>query len=717
MAEADDHLLFGDAPRHIGLGFVGRVIAADGIERELVGAAVLRPLERADSAGDRGVQVGAGAGDDAAGESRGIEFVLGVEDQRGMHRAYPQLALRLAVQQREEVAGDRVVVGFHFDAPARMREVVPVQQHRAEARHQPVGDVARLGQLVILAFRQHRAERRAGGTHHVHRVAICRDALENVLHQRGDAALRLELPLVGGELGLGRQLAVYQQIGDFLEFAAIGDVENVVAAIVEVVAAAPDRAQGCVSGRDSGQGDRFLRFNGGCGFLRHAWLLGDTGTKCYAPRLAAINGCCSSAGLLTGKQSIELAFVVVVVEELVQLRPGLHRLDHALLRAVGTNRAIYLERRGIHRAERGQRIKHHADVGGRQLLDRKQRRRAELGDVSQNRYLDRVGELPIHAELGHRLGEDHVGACLDVGAGALDGGVQSLDGERVGARHDDERRIAARVRRRLDAIGHFLLADDGFAGPMAAAFRLHLILDMTGRGAELVQRFDRALNVEGAAEAGIDVHQQRRIDNVGDAPDVGQHVVERGNAEIGQAQRAGCDAAARQVDRPIPGAGCHAGVIGFDRADDLQRGFGGEGGTEAAAGAAWGGGGIHRDNPFLCRRRPIWARKRVAAALQVLSVGYQYSARPPEIQLTYILYKTYHTGLPDPRLGIMLSAMTNVIAAPTFRPLYDQIKILLTQSLVAGEWKPGEAIPSEVELAARFGVSQETVRKAIDELP
>ncbi len=64
----------------------------------------------------------------------------------------------------------------------------------------------------------------------------------------------------------------------------------------------------------------------------------------------------------------------------------------------------------------------------------------------------------------------------------------------------------------------------------------------------------------------------------------------------------------------------------------------------------------------------------------------------------------------------MLSAMTNVIAAPTFRPLYDQIKILLTQSLVAGEWKPGEAIPSEVELAARFGVSQGTVRKAIDEL-
>ncbi len=54
--------------------------------------------------------------------------------------------------------------------------------------------------------------------------------------------------------------------------------------------------------------------------------------------------------------------------------------------------------------------------------------------------------------------------------------------------------------------------------------------------------------------------------------------------------------------------------------------------------------------------------------------------------------------------------------SPTFSPLYKQIKALITQSLEAGEWKPGEIIPSEVELAARYKVSQGTVRKAIDEL-
>ena len=53
---------------------------------------------------------------------------------------------------------------------------------------------------------------------------------------------------------------------------------------------------------------------------------------------------------------------------------------------------------------------------------------------------------------------------------------------------------------------------------------------------------------------------------------------------------------------------------------------------------------------------------------------------------------------------------------PAFSPLYQQIKVLILQSLQAGEWKPSTAIPSEMELAARFKVSQGTVRKAIDEL-
>ncbi|MBM3406898.1 MAG: GntR family transcriptional regulator [Betaproteobacteria bacterium] len=63
-----------------------------------------------------------------------------------------------------------------------------------------------------------------------------------------------------------------------------------------------------------------------------------------------------------------------------------------------------------------------------------------------------------------------------------------------------------------------------------------------------------------------------------------------------------------------------------------------------------------------------------------------------------------------------LPAAADDQVTPRFAPLYRQIKTLLTKRLQAGEWKPGEPIPSETELAARYRVSQGTVRKAIDEL-
>ena len=55
-------------------------------------------------------------------------------------------------------------------------------------------------------------------------------------------------------------------------------------------------------------------------------------------------------------------------------------------------------------------------------------------------------------------------------------------------------------------------------------------------------------------------------------------------------------------------------------------------------------------------------------------------------------------------------------ATPSFAPLYLQIKALLEHSLDEREWRPGEAIASEIELARRYSVSQGTVRKAIDAL-
>ncbi|WUR11796.1 GntR family transcriptional regulator [[Empedobacter] haloabium] len=73
-------------------------------------------------------------------------------------------------------------------------------------------------------------------------------------------------------------------------------------------------------------------------------------------------------------------------------------------------------------------------------------------------------------------------------------------------------------------------------------------------------------------------------------------------------------------------------------------------------------------------------------------------------------------GTAAPAPASSSGSAAQAVASPTFSPLYQQIKALITQSLQSGEWKPGEMIPSEVELANRYKVSQGTVRKAIDEL-
>jgi GntR family transcriptional regulator len=63
-----------------------------------------------------------------------------------------------------------------------------------------------------------------------------------------------------------------------------------------------------------------------------------------------------------------------------------------------------------------------------------------------------------------------------------------------------------------------------------------------------------------------------------------------------------------------------------------------------------------------------------------------------------------------------LAPVSVTSSRPLYRPLYLQIKELLIKAIAALEWGPGETIPSELDLAARFGVSQGTVRKAIDVL-
>ncbi len=53
---------------------------------------------------------------------------------------------------------------------------------------------------------------------------------------------------------------------------------------------------------------------------------------------------------------------------------------------------------------------------------------------------------------------------------------------------------------------------------------------------------------------------------------------------------------------------------------------------------------------------------------------------------------------------------------PDFQPLYKQVYAVLVRRIAEGAWRPAQALPSEQSLAMELGVSQGTVRKAMDAL-
>ncbi|MFN3614157.1 MAG: GntR family transcriptional regulator, partial [Rubrimonas sp.] len=66
----------------------------------------------------------------------------------------------------------------------------------------------------------------------------------------------------------------------------------------------------------------------------------------------------------------------------------------------------------------------------------------------------------------------------------------------------------------------------------------------------------------------------------------------------------------------------------------------------------------------------------------------------------------------------------NLDAAPAPRgrrrgsdvPLYEMVDSLIRKRLVENVWGPGTMLPSEIQLAKELGVSQGTVRRALDAL-
>jgi len=57
-----------------------------------------------------------------------------------------------------------------------------------------------------------------------------------------------------------------------------------------------------------------------------------------------------------------------------------------------------------------------------------------------------------------------------------------------------------------------------------------------------------------------------------------------------------------------------------------------------------------------------------------------------------------------------------VVNREASRPLYLQIETVMEEKILSGEWKPGDRVTSENEIAAQYNVSRVTARQAIEQL-
>ena len=87
-----------------------------------------------------------------------------------------------------------------------------------------------------MLFGQGTSQGRNACAHHVHGVACGRQALQGQLDADRQTAQGLELGLVGFEFCMRGQLAMHQQKRNFFKLAHFGNVQNVIAAVVQIVA-------------------------------------------------------------------------------------------------------------------------------------------------------------------------------------------------------------------------------------------------------------------------------------------------------------------------------------------------------------------------------------------------------------------------------------------------------------------------------------------------
>ena len=162
-----------------------------------------------------------------------------------------------------------------------------------------------------------------------------------------------------------------------------------------------------------------------------------------------------------------------------------------------------------------------------------------------------LGETLRHGEVRIRkLRKDHVGTGLCIGLGAADRFIESAanGGHRVGARDNDEIRIAPRVAGGADLAGRLFECDYLLAGDMAAALRTDLVFDVYGGDAGVFKIAHRAHDVDGVAVTGIGIGDDRNVYGTRDVAGVGGHFLAGDETDVGQPKQRQRNVIAAHVD-------------------------------------------------------------------------------------------------------------------------------------------------------------------------
>ncbi len=214
-----------------GVHLVRRTDFLEHVDDRFVGAAMERPLERANGRGHRRVDVRKRGGRHQRGECRGIETVIGMEDIGQVERL-DRLGARLFAVDEVEKMGRLVEVG----ADGRQRLALARAMEISDDRPHLGGERNRPGQKL---FRRLRTDRRVvvkaqhgdARAQDVHRVGILRRVLQEIEDRRRKRARGAEVGFQLLELCLVGQGLMPQEVNDLLVTDPSGQLVDVITGV------------------------------------------------------------------------------------------------------------------------------------------------------------------------------------------------------------------------------------------------------------------------------------------------------------------------------------------------------------------------------------------------------------------------------------------------------------------------------------------------------